>query len=124
MDISTAEDIAVAKVIVFPGVGIFGQAMQSLKSKGWLEPLRAYIRADKPFFGICIGMQSLFEGSDESPEFEGLGIIPGRVTRFDAVEASGKKVRVPQMGWNGTSPVKDSVVLENTKPGDSVRLLR
>ena len=124
VDISTAEDIAVAKVIVFPGVGIFGQAMQSLKSKGWLEPLRAYIRADKPFFGICIGMQSLFEGSDESPEFEGLGIIPGRVTRFDAVEASGKKVRVPQMGWNGTSPVKDSVVLENTKPGDSVRLLR
>ena len=119
-DISTAEEIAAAKVIVFPGVGIFGQAMESLRSKGWLEPLRAYIRADRPFFGICIGMQSLFEGSDESPEFEGLGVIPGRITRFHTVGPDGTKVRVPQMGWNGISPVQSSVVLENTKPGDSV----
>ena len=120
-DISTAEEIAAAHAIVFPGVGKFGQAMQSLQSKGWLEPLRAYIRADRPFFGICIGMQCLFEGSDESSEYEGLGIIPGRITRFNAATESGTKVRVPQMGWNGISPVKDSVVLENTKPGDSVR---
>ena len=122
VDINTAEEIAAASVIVFPGVGKLGQCVQSLKSKGWLEPLRAYVRADRPFFGICIGMQCLFEGSDESPEQEGLGIVPGRITRFNAVNESGTKVRVPQMGWNGISPVKDSVVLENTKPGDAVRL--
>ena len=77
--------------------------MESLRSKGWLEPLRAYIRADRPFFGICIGMQSLFEGSDESPDFEGLGVIPGRITRFHTATADGAKVRVPQVhGRPGT----------------------
>lgn len=86
-----------------------------------MEALRAYIRADRPFFGICIGMQSLFEGSDESPSFEGLGIIPGRVTRFNSVGAQGETVRVPQMGWNGVSPVRESVVFEEVNPQDAVR---
>jgi imidazoleglycerol phosphate synthase glutamine amidotransferase subunit HisH len=94
---------------------------QSLQSKGWMDALRAYIRADRPFFGICIGMQSLFEGSDESPSFEGLGIIPGRVTRFNSVGANGETVRVPQMGWNGVSPVRESVVFEEVNPQDAVR---
>ena len=93
-----------------------------MRSKGWLDALRAYVRADKPFFGICIGMQSLFEGSDESPDLEGLGVIPGRVTRFDSVGIDGSTVRVPQMGWNGVSPVRESVVLENTKADDTVSL--
>lgn len=66
-------------------------------------------------------MQSLFMGSDESPGYEGLGIIPGRVTRFDSVTESGVSVRVPQMGWNGVSPVRESVVLESTKADDTVR---
>jgi len=118
--ISTAADISSAKVIVFPGVGIFGQAMQSLKSKGWTAELRKYIQADRPFFGICIGMQSLFQGSVESPDVEGLGIIPGNVTRFDSKTTEGTMVRVPQMGWNGVSPIKESIVLEATKPHDGV----
>lgn len=108
-DISTADEIAAARVIVFPGVGSFGQAMQSLRDKGWTEALKAYLMADKPFFGICLGMQSLFEGSEESPDEVGLGIIPGRVTKF--LSAGG--VRVPQIGWNGVSPVKASPVLES-----------
>jgi imidazoleglycerol phosphate synthase glutamine amidotransferase subunit HisH len=66
-------------------------------------------------------MQSLFEGSDESPSFEGLGIIPGRVTRFNSVGAHGETVRVPQMGWNGVSPVRESVVFEEVNPQDAVR---
>ena len=66
-------------------------------------------------------MQSLFEGSDESPKLEGLGIIPGRVTRFNSIGENGLSVRVPQMGWNGVSPVRESVVLENTKAEDTVR---
>lgn len=94
--------------------------MQSLRSKGWIDALRAYIRADKPFFGICIGMQSLFEGSDESPTFEGLGIIPGRVTRFSSKDDQGAVIRVPQMGWNGVSPIRESDVLEDVKSNDAV----
>jgi len=111
-DISTAEEISQARVIVFPGVGSFGQAMRSLRERGWTEALKAYLRADKPFFGICLGMQSLFEGSEESPEEEGLGIIPGKVTKFFS---NGGGVRVPQIGWNGVSPVKSSPVLESIK---------
>lgn len=65
-------------------------------------------------------MQSLFEGSDESPGFEGLGVIPGRVTRFNGVGENGAVIRVPQMGWNGVSAVRNSVVLENVKPNDAV----
>jgi imidazole glycerol-phosphate synthase len=92
-----------------------------------MDALREYIRADRPFFGICIGMQSLFESSDESPGYEGLGIIPGRVTRFDGEckDSAGNshKVRVPQMGWNGVTPVRNSVVFENVKKEDSVRVV-
>lgn len=91
--------------------------LQSLKAKGWIEALTAYIRADKPFFGICLGMQSLFEGSEESPHDEGLGIIPGRVTRFDN---NGTAVRVPQIGWNGICPVKHSPVIDHIKIHEKV----
>ena len=83
-DISTPEEIHEAKMIIFPGVGSFGQAMTSLFERGWLDALKAYIKADRPFFGICLGMQSLFEGSEESPGVAGLGIIPGMITRFDS----------------------------------------
>jgi imidazoleglycerol phosphate synthase glutamine amidotransferase subunit HisH len=67
-----------------------------------------------------IGMQSLFEGSDESPSYSGLGVIPGRVTKF--VSDGAVKVRVPHMGWNGISPVKESSVLETITSGDTVRI--
>lgn len=66
-DINTAEEILAAKVIVFPGVGSFGQAMKSLQDRGWKEALKTYIHSNRPFFGICLGMQSLFEGSEETP---------------------------------------------------------
>jgi glutamine amidotransferase/cyclase len=89
-------------------VGNFGQAMQSLEEKGLKEPLIAYIKSGRPFFGICIGMQSLFEGSEESPSEKGLGIIPGIITRFD----SSSGVRIPQIGWNGVASVQDTPVLD------------
>ena len=54
-------------MIIFPGVGSFGQAMQSLQDRGWTEALKNYILSNRPFFGICLGMQSLFEGSEETP---------------------------------------------------------
>lgn len=83
IDITTADDIRNANAIIFPGVGSFGQAMGSLNERGWTEALREYLLADRPFFGICLGMQSLFEESEESPGTKGLGIIKGVVSKFN-----------------------------------------
>ncbi|KAF9538060.1 hypothetical protein EC957_007274 [Mortierella hygrophila] len=88
-------DILKADKLIFPGVGAFGSAMQSLHSKGYAEPLKQYLSLNKPFMGICVGMQSLFEGSDENPDVPGLGVIPGRVRLFDSTQKA-----VPHMGWN------------------------
>lgn len=80
--------------------------MESLKSKGYSEPLKEYLKSGKPYMGICIGMQTLFEFSEESKGTQGLGIVPGTVTRFKEFDQdpkdSGKKVKksIPQMGWN------------------------
>eukprot|EP01035_Chromulina_nebulosa_P020922 gene20922-27118_t len=116
-EIVSADDINNAEMIIFPGVGNFGQAMQSIINKGWYNALIDYIKADRPFFGICIGMQCLFEGSDESPNDKGLGIIPGRVTRFSNTD---NKIRIPQIGWNGITSAKSSCILDNVTSNETV----
>ncbi len=82
-----------ADAIVIPGVGHFGQCVRALRAAGLEGPLRAAVDAGTPVIGVCVGMQILFEGSDEDDE-PGLGILPGRVRRLPAT------VRVPHMGWN------------------------
>ncbi|CAL8471931.1 g11473 [Coccomyxa elongata] len=94
--VSTAADILNAERLIFPGVGAFEQAMGVLSRKDFTEPLREYIQSGRPFLGICLGMQLLFEGSDENGGVEGLGIIPGRVTQFD----TSLGLPVPHIGWN------------------------
>jgi glutamine amidotransferase len=84
--------------VVLPGVGAFGDAVRNLQSRGLWEPLREWIQADKPFLGICLGYQLLFESSEETPGIEGLGVFPGRVVRFPEKTETGLKV--PHMGWN------------------------
>ncbi|MDR2786259.1 MAG: imidazole glycerol phosphate synthase subunit HisH [Treponema sp.] len=81
--------------LLFPGDGHFGTTMESLERSGYAEALRFWIKEDRPFLGICIGLQVLFESSEEAPEVKGLGIIKGTVKRFP-----GRKV--PQIGWNNT----------------------
>lgn len=108
VDVEKPEQLAAAAVLVFPGVGSFGACMAFLAEKGFLEPLREYVRADKPYLGICLGMQTLFEGSEETPGVAGLGALPGMVRRFEA----GTALAVPQIGWNGISPYKPSPALE------------
>ena len=100
-------DIARAEKLIFPGVGAFGSAMSSLTACGYAEPLREYINQDRPFFGICLGMQTLFKGSDESPEIEGLGLIPAKVKLLDST-----MVAVPHMGWNGLNVRKQTELLQ------------
>ena len=92
--VSDADGLRQADKIILPGVGHFGQLIRSLDSLGVRETFRERIAAGVPFLGICLGMQALFEGSEEAPELSGLGLYPGRVRRF-AVGA-----RVPHMGWN------------------------
>lgn len=85
--------------LVLPGVGAFGDAMEHLKERNMVEPLRAYAASAKPMLGICLGMQLLFESSEEFGSNEGLGLIKGRVVAFDT-DKFDEKLKVPHMGWN------------------------
>src|SRR5215470_1181688 len=95
---TTPYTLRAATKILLPGVGHFGQMMRALDALGVREALVERIRAGVPFFGICLGMQALFERSEEAPDVRGLGIYSGEVKRFDA------ELRVPHMGWNEITP--------------------
>lgn len=82
-------------LLVFPGQGAFGDCMSKLADRDLVRPLQDWLHAERPFFGICVGYQLLFEESEESPGQPGLGILPGKVVRFPASE-----LKVPHMGWN------------------------
>jgi glutamine amidotransferase len=88
-------DIEQADAVVLPGVGAFDPAVQHLRSRGLEEPIKQAIKSGKPFLGICLGLQILFDGSEEGTE-PGLGIIPGLVRRFRPEPG----ITVPHMGWN------------------------
>ena len=101
---SDASEIAGAQAVVLPGVGAFGACMRALRASG-LEAVTKEAATDgRPFLGICIGMQMLFDGSDESPDVAGLGIVSGRVTLLPTT------VRLPQMGWNTLTVTADSLL--------------
>jgi glutamine amidotransferase/cyclase len=89
------EDVYKADAIIIPGVGHFGHCLSQLSSAGYTTPILDHIRAGKPFFGICVGLQALFEGSEEDPSVPGFGLIKGRLRRFDDADKS-----VPHIGWN------------------------
>ncbi len=86
-----------ADAIILPGVGAFGEAMNNLEAKELIGPIKSFIERGKPFFGICLGMQLLFNQSEEFGSTNGLGIIPGKIKKFNFDE---KKIHIPQMGWN------------------------
>jgi imidazole glycerol phosphate synthase glutamine amidotransferase subunit len=97
--VTSAGELARADAVVLPGVGHFGEASKRLEERGFAEALRAWARDERPFLGICLGLQVLFESSEESPGVKGLGIFPGTVKRFPR-EVDGGKLIVPAMGWN------------------------
>ncbi|MDO9041312.1 MAG: imidazole glycerol phosphate synthase subunit HisF [Desulfocapsaceae bacterium] len=107
-DVQGPQDILTAEKLIFPGVGSFGSVMERLQKDGLVEPLIERIRLNKPFLGICVALQALFEGSEESPGVAGLAILPGQVKRFTTRELS-----VPQIGWNGIVRHKESPILKD-----------
>lgn len=96
-------EIAGAAAVVLPGVGAFKDCFEGLRSRGLVEPVKEAAASGKPFLGICVGLQLLFESSEEGEGSEGLGIFPGRVVRFPEAAATGLKV--PHVGWNQIRPV-------------------
>lgn len=92
---SDARTIAAADKIVLPGVGAFGDCMENLTATGLIPTIKDFVKTGKPMLGICVGLQILFEGSDESIGVAGLGLLKGKVRR---IQAPGLKV--PHMGWN------------------------
>lgn len=89
-------ELAAAEGAVLPGVGAFGDAMENLRARGLEEPIREFAASGRPFLGICLGLQVLFESSEESPGVPGLGLLKGKILRLSG--AGGLKV--PHMGWN------------------------
>lgn len=93
--------IDAAPAVAFPGQGAFGDAMHNLRRLGLLEPIHRAVQSGKPFFGICVGMQVLMEIGEEMGLHQGLGIFPGRVSRFpDGMLAPDGPCKIPHIGWN------------------------
>lgn len=109
-----ADRIAAAPAVVLPGVGAFAACMANLTGFGLHEPVLAAIAAGRPFLGICLGMQLLFEESEEFGPVRGLGVLPGRVVRFQA--STDRKV--PHMGWN-TIRIRQRVPALASVPADA-----
>jgi imidazole glycerol phosphate synthase glutamine amidotransferase subunit len=105
-----AAALARASKVILPGVGHFGQMMRALDQMQVRDALLERIRAGVPFLGICLGLQALFESSEEAPEERGLGLFQGQIRRFSA------NARVPHMGWNEIEPRNGAKLLANLAP--------
>ncbi|MDP6524151.1 MAG: imidazole glycerol phosphate synthase subunit HisH [Kiritimatiellia bacterium] len=103
------EDILAAERVVFPGVGAAGAAMVTLQELGLTDTIRAAVASGKPFLGICLGTQIIFEHSQEDGGVDGIGLVPGDVRLF---QPSSPYDKVPQMGWNSVSQLKVHPLME------------
>jgi imidazole glycerol-phosphate synthase subunit HisH len=108
-----ADRIAAAPAVVLPGVGAFGACMANLAGRGLVEPVRRAIDAGRPFLGICLGMQLLFEESEEFGPVRGLGVLRGRVVRFAPDPAR----KIPHMGWNQLRVARRAPALDGIDDG-------
>ena len=103
---SDPDKVLDADAVVLPGVGAFGDCMRKLRGRGMEAACQEVYRSGKPFLGVCVALQILFEGSEESPGVDGLSIFPGTVVRFKSDE-----LKVPHMGWNQLSISREHPVL-------------
>ncbi len=111
---SDPDEIARAKRLVIPGVGAFGEAMRNLRAKNLVEPVVGHAQSGKPLLGVCLGMQLLFDWSDELGLFGGLGIVAGKVERF----ADAPDLKIPHMGWSGLTFPRPSQLYRGLDSGE------
>ena len=125
-----ADDLARADHLVLPGVGAFGACVDEVRRRNLEGPILEAVARGIPFLGVCVGMQMLFDVSEEMGLHRGLGILPGRVVRFEGVyareavavgggdvEAEPHPLKVPHMGWNTLAPHRASPLLDGIEPG-------
>jgi len=108
---SSPDAIEKADGLVLPGVGAFGDCLKNLREKGLLEPIKDFISSGRPFLGICLGLQALFNESEESPGVNGLGVFNGKVIKFSSLPPD--RLKVPQIGWNQIEFNNQIAVLKN-----------
>lgn len=108
----SAAVVDAAEVVVLPGVGAFGDAIDNLRRLKLDQPVLQAVQAGKPLLGICVGMQLLFEHSQEMGLHQGLGVLPGKIVRFP------QELTVPHMGWNQIEPERAHPLLKNIASGD------
>jgi glutamine amidotransferase len=106
-------DVQNAEALVLPGVGSAQDCMRKLADRGLVEPLRHYAASGRPFLGVCVGLQLLYDGSEEGGGVECLGILPGTVRRF----SSENGLKVPQIGWNSISVERPHALLDGVPDG-------
>nr|WP_288556529.1 imidazole glycerol phosphate synthase subunit HisH [uncultured Mediterraneibacter sp.] len=104
-----ADEILQADKVILPGVGAFGDAMEKLHRYGLVDVIRKVVEKKTPFLGICLGLQLLFERSDEAPGVEGLGILKGEILKIPAAEG----LKIPHMGWNSLQLKHNGKLFQN-----------
>lgn len=111
----SAEEILTADKVILPGVGAFGDAMASLNKSGLAEVVRKIAENNTPLLGICLGLQLMFEESEEAPGVKGLGLFKGKI-----VKIPDRGLKIPHMGWNSITVTKDSKILGKAGSGPFV----
>ncbi|MBQ6707938.1 MAG: imidazole glycerol phosphate synthase subunit HisH [Clostridia bacterium] len=109
---ASANEIKNADGVILPGVGSFGNAMESMHESGLVEAVRSVAQSGRPFLGICLGLQLLFESSEESPGVEGLGVLKGKILKIPS-----DNLKVPHMGWNSLKFKKSTPLFEGISDG-------
>lgn len=115
--VETPDQLAQADRLILPGVGAFPVGMKGLQARGLIEPIKQAVHDGKPLIGICLGMQLLFEASDEMGETQGLGLLPGKVTRLGSQSSVVRGLKIPHMGWNQLDVVRDHPLVHDLVSG-------
>ncbi|AIE61305.1 imidazole glycerol phosphate synthase subunit HisH [Bacillus methanolicus] len=111
------QELRGASALILPGVGSFRDAMARLNESGLTDMVKEYVQSGRPLLGICLGMQLLFEESEENGLTQGLSLLPGKVHRFPGITEQGETYKVPHMGWNKLNLAAPSPILENITGG-------
>ena len=118
---SNPGDVRSSDKVVLPGVGAFRDCIANLREGRFVDPLLEHVAAGRPLLGICVGMQMLFDESEEFGRHQGLGLIPGRVVRFPSgMLEGGERLKVPHMGWNDIRIERPAPIFKNIPGGSYV----